>query len=149
MLGMRAAQASPRKEGFLMERSLLYLPPRETAAGSPQHRARILSPELLTAQENERKRISRELHDGLGQMLSAIKFRLESNLSRKERVASNWGKQVSSFLHMIQECIDETRRIQMDLRPPVLDDLGILATVNWFAREFASTYSSIRTGENE
>jgi signal transduction histidine kinase len=44
---------------------------------------------------------------------------------------------------MFQDTIEEARRIAMDLRPPILDDLGILATTNWFCREFRKTYSSI------
>lgn len=45
---------------------------------------------------------------------------------------------------MLQEAIQETRRIQMNLRPPMLDDLGILATISWFCRQYESTYSAIR-----
>jgi signal transduction histidine kinase len=45
---------------------------------------------------------------------------------------------------MNQETIEEARRVQMDLRPSVLDDLGILATLNWLRREFQTTYGSIR-----
>ena len=45
---------------------------------------------------------------------------------------------------MIQETIEEARRVQMDLRPSILDDLGILATLSWLCREFQTTYASIR-----
>lgn len=45
---------------------------------------------------------------------------------------------------MIQESIEEVRRIQMDLRPPTLDDLGISATILWFCRQFQTIYSNIR-----
>ncbi len=48
---------------------------------------------------------------------------------------------------MLQEAIEETRRIQMNLRPSILDDLGILATIGWFCREYESTYSAIRIRE--
>jgi signal transduction histidine kinase len=44
---------------------------------------------------------------------------------------------------MIQQSIEEVRRIQMDLRPSILDDLGILATIGWFCREFQTVYSTI------
>jgi signal transduction histidine kinase len=45
---------------------------------------------------------------------------------------------------MVRESIEEVRRIQMDLRPPMLDDLGILATLTWFTREFFGVYAQVR-----
>jgi signal transduction histidine kinase len=51
---------------------------------------------------------------------------------------------LESIIPIIQTTIEESRRIQMSLRPSILDDLGILATINWFCRQFESTYSSIR-----
>jgi signal transduction histidine kinase len=48
------------------------------------------------------------------------------------------------IIPIIQESIEEARRIQMDLRPSILDDLGILPTIEWFCRQFQITYSSIR-----
>ena len=109
-----------------------------------ENRLRLLSSQLLTVQENERKRISREIHDSLGQSLSAIKFRVENMLqtdsqSRQKTIA----KSLENLIPIIQESIEEARRIQMDLRPSVLDDLGILATISWFCREFKITYPGI------
>ena len=51
---------------------------------------------------------------------------------------------LGSVIPIIQGTIEEARRIQMSLRPSILDDLGILATINWFCRQFESTYSNIR-----
>jgi signal transduction histidine kinase len=124
--------------------NILFPVSRQSAASRLQYGARMLSSQLLTAQENERKRVSREIHDGLGQMLSAIKFTLENNFSRNEGDTIERKEQLQPLLLMVQECIEETRRVQMDLRPPMLDDLGILATISWFTRKFASTYSTIR-----
>jgi len=109
-----------------------------------ENRLRHLSSQLLTVQENERKRISREIHDGLGQSLSAIKFKVEGMTqqmrgSRYKKMAES----LETILPIIQESIEESRRIQMDLRPSILDDLGIIATLNWFSREFQKTYSDI------
>jgi len=109
-----------------------------------ENRLRHLSTQLLVAQENERKRISREVHDSLGQSLSAIKFRVESTLqevrkSREKTIA----KSLENLIPIVQQSIEEARRIQMDLRPSVLDDLGILATISWFCREFKITYPGI------
>ncbi len=104
-------------------------------------RLRQLSSQLLTMQEDERKRIARELHDGIGQSLSAVKFRLESALQQKGRGRT---KALGELLPLLGGCIDESRRMQMDLRPALIDDLGILPTLTWFCREFEKTYKGIR-----
>ncbi len=109
-----------------------------------ENRLRYLSSQLLTVQENERKRISREIHDGLGQSLSAIKFKTESITHQmRENRHRKMAESLETILPIIQESIEESRRIQMDLRPSILDDLGIIATLNWFSREFQKTYSDI------
>jgi signal transduction histidine kinase len=110
-----------------------------------ENRLRALSSQLLTIQENERKRIARELHDGLGQVLTAIKFKVENAL-QQEAEDQNISKEKSleTVIPMIRESIEEVRRIQMDLRPSTLDDLGILATIGWLTREFQKVYSHIQ-----
>lgn len=108
-------------------------------------RLRLLSSQLLTIQETERKRVAQELHDGIGQMLTAIKFKVEDILQQADK--GNFkltGKSLETLIPMIRESIDEVRKIQMDLRPSTLDDLGILATIGWFCREFEKIYSNIR-----
>jgi signal transduction histidine kinase len=106
---------------------------------------RILSAQLLTAQENERKRVARELHDGLQQTLTAIKLKVEGFLlgMNKTRMKEK-AKILEPIVSMIQESVQEIRRIQADLRPPMLDDLGILASLARLFREFQGTYSDIR-----
>jgi PAS domain S-box-containing protein len=106
---------------------------------------RILSNQLLSAEEKERKRIARELHDGIGQALSAIKFSVENVLSEiddhKDALDSS---SLKSVIPLTQKTIEEVRRIVKDLRPSILDDLGILATITWFCREFQKVYSRIQ-----
>jgi signal transduction histidine kinase len=102
-----------------------------------EERLRYLSTQLLIAQENERKLIASEIHDSLGSSLGAIKFRMEQVLQKDD------SGNPESIIPMIQKTIEETRRIQMALRPSSLDDLGILPTLSWFCREFQKTYSSI------
>lgn len=108
-----------------------------------ENRLRLLSSRLLTAQEAERKRIAREIHDSIGQTLSAIKFGLESKLSQMGSGASSPGVSVENIISLVQKGIEESRRIQMAMRPSVLDDLGIIATIGWFTREFQKVYSHI------
>jgi signal transduction histidine kinase len=116
----------------------------EEALQQSEKQLRHLSTKLLKAQESERKRIAQELHDSIGQSLSAIKFSVESAL--------NWiGDEDTCRLHpafgalqavvpMVQQTVEETRRIMTDLRPSILDDLGIVATLGWFIREFQKVY---------
>jgi len=102
-------------------------------------RLRYLSSQLLTVQENERRSIARELHDGVGQLLTAVKFKIESALQLKSKK-----KSLEAVIPLIKESIEEVRRVQMDLRPSTLDDLGVLATLEWFCREYQKIYSHIR-----
>jgi len=109
-----------------------------------ESRLRSLSSQLLTVQENERRRVAREIHDGLGQMLTATKFKMENIIQQKGKgEVKIKGKSLETLIPLMQESIEEVRRIQMDLRPSTLDDLGILATIGWFCREFEKIYSTI------
>lgn len=101
---------------------------------------RFLSAQLVTAEEKERKRIARDLHDSIGQSLSAIKLSLENALSRlgpDERSA------LERIVFMIRTAVSEVRRIIMDIRPSVLD-CGIMATIESMRRDFAGLYPDIR-----
>jgi signal transduction histidine kinase len=91
---------------------------------------RFLSSRLLTAQEEERRRIAIDLHDGIGGLLSAIKYQVE---------AAQRDDDLKETVSLLQRAIEECRRIQMALRPSLLDDLGLLATFNWLIREFRKT----------
>jgi PAS domain S-box-containing protein len=106
-------------------------------------RLRHLSSQLLTAQENERRRIARELHDSIGQSLAATKFVLEKKLNQLKNEIAPPGVTLEDVIPMIQNAIEESRRISMDLWPSVLDDLGILSAISWFCRQFGMVYSSI------
>jgi PAS domain S-box-containing protein len=99
-----------------------------------------LSSKLLFAIENERKSVARELHDSIGASLTAIIYGLEETL---ENVSAQQATQLREVLNMIKQTVEETRRISSNLRPSILDDLGILATINWFIRQFKSLYDSI------
>ncbi len=115
------------------------------ALESSEAELRRLSSQLLNAQEEERKRISRELHDGIGQSLSAVKFTVETALNE---IAQEHPAQVTQSLEtvvpLVQEAVEEVRIISRNLRPAVLDDLGIIATISWFCREVEETFSGIR-----
>jgi len=117
----------------------------EEALRKSEKELRLLSSQLFSAEENERKRIAQELHDGIGQSLSAIKFKVESTMNQRDK-GSDMGatSSLESVVLLVQETLEEVRRIVMDLRPSTLDDLGIIPTIRWFCREFQSTYHDIR-----
>lgn len=110
-----------------------------------EEKLRNLSLKVITAQESERKRIGRELHDGTGQTLSAIKILLERETARlkSEHPEIDIG-QLKKIVPFISDVIVEVRRILMDLRPSMLDDLGLVAAMNWFCREFQIQYPLIK-----
>lgn len=116
----------------------------EQALKASEHELRLLSSQVLTMQETERQRIASELHDGLGQTLSAIKFSLEHTLTQVREQPSEKGlAQFETLIPRIQGAVEEVRRISMDLRPSILDDIGILATLSWFCRELQEDYAGI------
>jgi len=117
----------------------------EQAFARSEDRLRRLSEQLLSAHEGARKRLARELHDGIGQSLSAIKFKIENVMKQiRPQLNSDCTAQLEMLVPMIQNTVEEVQRIAVDLRPFMLDDLGLVATLNWFLREFQSTYSHIR-----
>ncbi len=129
-------QARDRLEVRVHERTA------ELLQANKEHR--VLSIQLLSAEENERKRIAGEIHDSIGQALSAIKFSLENSIKLfQDNFTQLDMAPLETIVPLIQKTIEEVRGIVMDLRPSILDDLGILATINWFCREFESIYSTI------
>ena len=107
-----------------------------------------LSAQLLTSQENERKRVAQELHDSVGQTLSALKFRVENAIKQLGEIRDHEQFQsLKGLLPQIQESIIEVNRIGRGLRPSMLDDLGVLAALSWFCREFSVTYPDIHINQ--
>jgi len=104
-----------------------------------------LSSRLLSAHEDERKRIAGEIHDTLGAYLAAIKFTVEAAVEQKGKNPDGAIKSLETIIPVIQEGVEECRRIQQDLRPSILDDMGLLAALSWFCRRFETIYSHIRT----
>ncbi len=119
----------------------------EQALQESKKQLRILASQILTAQENERKRIAIEVHDVLGSSLSAIKYKAEEALQRLPKNGTLnilISKPLGAIIPLVQDTIEEARRIQANLRPPLLDDLGIVATLSWFCRRFEMIYSTVK-----
>ncbi len=99
---------------------------------------RYLSNSLLVFQEEERRRIALEVHDGFTSSLSAVKYRIQ-DIPRELKNQYNLGE----VSNQLEATIKEARRIQTSLRPSALDDLGIAPALNWLCREFQKNYANI------
>jgi signal transduction histidine kinase len=122
---------------FVMAIGLLglhyYLLTRELQARQRAERAlRHLSARLLEIQDDERRRISRELHDGLGQYLAAAKMRLET-AHRELPGNANLTKSVE----IIEQTIAEARTLSHLLHPPLLDEIGFASAATWYVEGFS------------
>jgi signal transduction histidine kinase len=108
-----------------------------------------MASQLLSIQENERKRIAADLHDGLGQSLTMIKLALaESEQLLVRGAISEASASLRILKHKAHDALEEVRRVAMDLRPPMLDDLGILPTLSWFFRELEAVYHGMKVEKN-
>ncbi len=116
----------------------------EQALLESERKLRLMSSQLLTTQEEERRKIARELHDSIGQSLAAIKFNVENVMGEIDKDQSGrMSHSLELIIPVVQNAMEEARRIYTGLRPSMLDDLGIVATIGWFCREFQKTYASI------
>lgn len=113
---------------------------QQRATEQAEERLRQLSQQLVSSQEQERKALSRELHDEIGQLLTALRMEL-GNLERAERAA---GDEASPHLQQAKKLTETTLRttrdIAMGLRPAMLDILGLGPAMEWQAREFTRRY---------
>jgi signal transduction histidine kinase len=109
----------------------------ETRARAAERELRNLSQKLVQAQEEERKRLSLELHDQVGQMLTALRVEI-SNLGRiGPGDAERFKSHVQQAKEVAEGAMKTVRDLAMGLRPSMLDDLGLGAAVGWLGREFS------------
>lgn len=123
--------------------STIYLARMEAGSDRQKQRAeqaeyelRRLSNQLVRAQEDERKTISRELHDEVGQILTGLRMELGS-LWRGE-ADSEFRTRLDSVKSLAEESLRSVRNLALLLRPSMLDDLGLGAALRWQAKEFSS-----------
>ena len=102
-----------------------------------------LSVRLMQTQDDERRRISRELHDSVGQKLVAAKLALGS--LRKPTATKKENQDLASLRDALDECVTETRTISYLLHPPLLDEVGLSSAARWYAEGFAKR-SGIQVG---
>jgi signal transduction histidine kinase len=113
-------------------------------AVSQQHeRLRVLSSRLAEAEETERRRLAQELHDQVGRKLTALGINL--NIIRTE-MPKDGSQKVSSLLVESQDLVERTtqliRGVMSELRPPMLDDLGLVDTLHWYGNNLPPAQGS-------
>ncbi|MFH1125343.1 MAG: histidine kinase [Pseudomonadota bacterium] len=97
---------------------------------SGQERLKALSRRLLEIQEAERRSIARELHDEIGQVLTATKISLQTTLRLPE--ASPISSYLKEDIAIVERAVQQVRNLSLDLRPSLLDDLGLVAALRWY-----------------
>ncbi|SDP45462.1 signal transduction histidine kinase [Ralstonia sp. 25mfcol4.1] len=129
--------------GVIAAISILLVAASGLALNISEHREadaklRQLAQRVVQSQEEERARLSRELHDGIGQLLVSVKLVLEAAANRI-RLAPSEGASVAPILGMalnrLDSAFNEVRRVSRNLRPALLDDLGLYAALQHLARE--------------
>jgi PAS domain S-box-containing protein len=106
----------------------------EDALKASQRELRELSARVLEAREEEKTRIARELHDELGQLLTALKMDLGA---LRERLPQELEARAAEMSALLDRTVSSTRRISADLRPLMLDDLGLADAAAWLVEDFA------------
>ena len=100
-----------------------------------QRRLEQLSHRLLETQENERRAIARELHDEIGQVLTVAKIDLQT--IRAEGGENGLVRRLDENIEILDRCLIQVRNLSFDLRPPILDDLGLLPALRWQTQRHA------------
>jgi signal transduction histidine kinase len=101
-----------------------------------QDALQMFSRQLIEAQEDERRRIARELHDQVGQILTAIKMNLHT-VQRFCRT-TDAGPYVKDNIEAVDEALRLVRDLSVDLRPPLLDDLGLVTALDWYVDRYTN-----------
>jgi PAS domain S-box-containing protein len=119
-----------RQVGTLLQNVSLY---QEVLAA--RERLTQLSRQLVSVQEAERRAVARELHDEIGQLLTGLKFTLEMS-HRGQQLAPD--DHYRTALTLIRDLMAKVEGLSLDLRPPVLDDLGLLPALHWHIDRFTT-----------
>jgi PAS domain S-box-containing protein len=102
----------------------------ETDLRASRQQLRRLSRRLIELQERERSHIARELHDHVGQALTAAKLNLAMIEQGSDETAIK--KRAQDSISIVDDLLDEVRTLAFELRPPMLDDLGLVAALRWY-----------------
>jgi len=109
-----------------------------------RERLKIISRRTLNVLEADRRTVSKELHDSIGASLAAIKFSLEEKEIKRTQNHGRLDVSLDQEIAYLIAAVKETKRIAANLRPTILDDLGLMATIKWYLRQFQRMYGNIR-----
>ena len=137
-------EAMVRKRTVELEDTVATLKIEIAARKKIQAQLYQLSRKSLEALEAGRRAVARELHDSIGGSLAAIKFGMEGVAERVQRCTTCGAPSMEALISNLADTIKETKRISANLRPLAIDDLGLLATIEWYTRQFCQRYEHIR-----
>jgi PAS domain S-box-containing protein len=107
-----------------------------TARKRAEHDLRELSAELMRLQDEERRRIGRDLHDSTGQILAALELGLAQVMHDTDSLSAERRKLLEHCVRLAEQCSTEIRTASYLLHPPLLDELGLLSAIRWLADGF-------------
>lgn len=105
-----------------------------------ENRIRKLNQTLLTYQEKERRKIAFDLHDEVAQEISSLKHKCESIVKQETGMSDEGQKIFRECNKLLRKCVESVRKIAYELRPPNLDQLGLISTLNHFCKEFENIH---------
>ncbi len=117
-----------------VEKARLFL-----AVSEQRAQLRALTGKLTEVQEIERKQLARELHDEMGQALTAISMNL--TIIRKELPTACLeicGERLDEASLLVEQTLEQVRELSLNLRPPMLDDLGLVPTLRWYVQRYVN-----------
>src|SRR2546423_4003056 len=106
----------------------------------------LLSAQMLSSEQQEKRRMALELHEGLAQTLCSIKVHLEDRLERLRGGDANGAEE--RVIPILQRAIDDVRNLASRLRPSSLDELGLLPTLEWLCHSFEQRHPDMRVHQN-
>ena len=128
------AQNQQLAQSYEVERTRLL-----QAVAQQRSQLRTLAAKLTEVQESERQRLARELHDEMGQALTAIRMNLTAIAKDLPLPVSNRTKErLAEAAQLTDETLEQIRELSLDLRPSMLDDLGLIPTLRWYMNRFSN-----------
>ncbi len=117
----------------------------QKALQESENQLRALSARLISLQEQERQRIAGDLHDRIGQPLAGFKFSMEGELLKAgDSISPAVRELLERFVSFSRETIGDIRTLYTELRPPMLDDLGLIAAMQWLCRNLQESIPGCR-----
>jgi len=138
-LRLRDLSRSLQEQNHLLEsRSQLEKARLLEAVNQQKQQLQHLNTKLTQIQESERKQLARELHDEMGQALTAIRMDLATiNQQMPSHTSAFVRERLVEAMDLTDRTLEQIREISLNLRPPMLDDLGLVPTLRWFINQYA------------